>query len=108
MFGKRTSPALGLHAAETNGFIVFCSEHLLPRYGAALGSRKADYELVLGSMCRIIDLIRKHKREATPAMRQSFCKQVSEHLLACGRLELPCIRKHHMMVEVAARLHIYI
>ena len=64
MLKKHGNPVLQLHAADTNGFLRFAQQVLLPRFGAGLGNRCGPYTDAASALVVILDIC--HQREGKP------------------------------------------
>ena len=106
MLGDNESAALGLHAAETNSFVKFVVPVLLPRYGTRLPN--SAWQLLCRSGAPLVTMMRLHTEFGhglmPPAAAQEYVEAVCEHLNCCAALGARSMPKHHMMMELAARL----
>jgi hypothetical protein len=103
MLGKKDDPVFNAHGAETNACLRFAHEVLLPRYGAKLGPSRVPFERGVGSLVRILDMIRKYERVVPPAEAVLFCDHVLVHMRSLATLKIKRKPKHHMLMELGAR-----
>ena len=103
MFGAPGDRKFALHASETNAFLRF-SVTLLDRFGHLLGDRAGPFRDGVRSLLRLVDSIELYPRKFPAPVLQSFVEDVCLHLRCVRRLELGFKPKHHLMVEMAARL----
>ena len=107
MLGHRERPNLGLHGAETNGFLSFACAHLLPQKGRFLLDREPLWRSLIVSLKTIVDVIYSYKRSERNRMSapdiQLFCDCTRTVMRSMGDLELQHRPKCHMLMEMAAR-----
>ena len=103
MLGKKEEPQFNAHGAETNSFLRFAHEVLLPRYGAKLGPLREHYTRAVGSLVAILNTIREYTCLIPDAEANLFCDNVVVHLKALEKLAIKCKPKHHLLMELGAR-----
>ena len=84
--------------------MYFCV-HLLNTHGNALGPLQGIFRRGLDALVRIQDAIKSFPTRFPDADRDKFAQDVSVHLESVRALGMSFIPKHHMLVELAARLH---
>ena len=103
MLGAQDNPFMGLQAAESNSFLEFAQEVLLPWYGHLLGDRRPDYSAAIDSAMVTLRICREYKRKMPGRVRQEFCDACSHHLRKLSKLGLNTRPKHHQLLELASR-----
>ena len=104
MLGSAAAPSCDLHGAETNGMLAFAHGFLLPRFGHLLGADRKHFVAGIGSLVTILAIIRKYPRVVPPRDVQQFCDEVLAHLRAAQAINLALKPKHHILMEMGARL----
>ena len=97
-------PYLGLHGSESNGFLLFVRDVLLPSFGLRLGPRLRPYQDATTSLCTMLEICRAPRGKLSTSLIASFCNSVKIHLRAIQRLQLPERPKHHQAAEMGAML----
>ena len=100
-FGTPAEPELKFLGAQTNTFLRFCHQVLLPRFGASLGERLVHFNAAIKSCVEVLDLIRDHDYVMPPEQNQQFCNAVRVHLRSIHALGIGIKPKHHGMMEMA-------
>ena len=107
MLGESSDAVLGLHGAETNSFIHFLMAVVVPAHKHKLGPLKGDLvsRAVFCSLVVLMNLIKEHGWSVMPPPKiQEFCDAACEHIACVGALGLQMKPKHHMLLELGARL----
>ena len=106
MIGSDPTVVLGTHGAETNGFVKFLVQIILPRYGSALPP--ADFDQFMRGGRALIEMMRiigEHTSGVVPPHEiQTFVEATCAHLTSLEALGIPRKPKHHMMMERTAHL----
>ena len=91
MIGSDPTVVLGTHGAETNGFVKFLVQIILPRYGSALPP--ADFDQFMRGGRALIEMMRiigEHTSGVAPPHEiQTFVEATCTHLTSLGALEIP-------------------
>ena len=106
LFGKSTKRSSSLHAAETNGMLAF-SEFLLVRHGHVLGERQLLHVEASETLRRIHKRIQAHPRKFPAEEIVGFCDDAQRHMRAIKALGIQERPKHHVLLEIAGRLHLH-
>jgi hypothetical protein len=104
MLGVSEDKQLKLHGSETNGFLNF-ADCLLERYKHLLVDRAQGHRRSLDALLTIYRLIKdSHAGNLQPHEIRMFCDNVLGHMQGIKGLGVPCKPKHHMLLEMGARL----
>ena len=104
-FGKMSNPECRTQGAQTNGLLLFAFDVLLPKYGHVLQGDRSAYQDAVGSLVRIMGIIRSHKKLVPPAVIQAFCDDVLLHMRSLQKLGISNKPKHHMLMHMGVRLY---
>ena len=102
--GTESDPGLSLPGSATNGVLHFCHELLLPQYGGVLEGERKNYTDGVAALVRIRQRIKDDERVFPPSAIQGFCDDVVIHLRALKALRIEERPKHHLLMEMGARL----
>jgi hypothetical protein len=104
MMGTAEDKQCKLHGSETNGVLVF-ADSLLERCQHLLGDRGHNHRRSLDALLAIYHAIKdSHGGNLSPDAIGMFCDNVLVHLQANRALDVPSKPKHHMLLEMGARL----
>jgi hypothetical protein len=104
MLGSFSKGAFGLHGSETNTFLSFANDFLVPKYRHVLGTDRYGWHMIaVESLRRILNSIRENPRKYSVAAQQRYCSDVQKHLWALEKLNIECKPKHHFFIEQAGR-----
>lgn len=106
MFGQANDKQLKLHASETNGLLRFACA-LAEQFGPQLGRRASLHRASLRSLLAVLRVIKEHHCVVPTAGMQAFVEAACKHLEVARKLGLPLRPKHHFMVEMAGRPHLW-
>lgn len=104
MVGETKDDALGLHGAETNGFMHYTLT-LLDEHAACMDpALVANLRSAGTSLCEILDLCRRMENPLDRRDVEHFINAVRAHVRLLPVLDIHFRPKHHMMMELAANL----
>ena len=104
MLRQSGQPFLGLHAAETNGFLRFAQQVLLPQFGGGLGARCGPYTDAATALVEILDICYRRDGKPKGAVIRQFTNSSAALFRSLQKLELRFKPKHHQLLELGARL----
>ena len=108
MLGTQTHVTFNLHGSETNGFLNF-AVFLVGKYGVCLGPKLPFYSSGLRSLVSAYDIIKQHPDcNLKPPAINAFVAAVCGHLQSLKSLNISYKPKHHMFMEMGARLSAFV
>ena len=104
-FGTQKKKKCRMHGAATTGFLYF-AVFLLTTHGHHLGRMRGVYRQGLDALVAIQDAIKAFPGKFPDVAKIKFAQHVSDHLEAVVALGMGNKPKHHMLIELASRLHV--
>ena len=104
-FGTQKKKKCRMHGAATTGFLYF-AVFLLTTHGHHLGRMQGVYRQGLDTLVAIQDAIKAFPGKFPDVAKIKFAQHVSDHLEAVVALGMGNKPKHHMLIELASRLHV--